>query len=81
MFGDYPETMKKAAGSRLPLFSDYESELVTNAFDFIGLNHYTSNYVSDNNNAVKAPLQDVTDDISSLFWGRKFHTDMLFIIH
>uniref|UniRef100_A0A0D9ZY66 Uncharacterized protein n=1 Tax=Oryza glumipatula TaxID=40148 RepID=A0A0D9ZY66_9ORYZ len=44
VFGDYPETMKKAAGSRLPLFSDYESELVTNAFDFIGLNHYTSNY-------------------------------------
>lgn len=74
VFGDYPETMKKAAGSRLPLFSDYESELVTNAFDFIGLNHYTSNYVSDNSNAVKAPLQDVTDDISSLFWASKNST-------
>uniref|UniRef100_A0A0E0PLH3 Uncharacterized protein n=1 Tax=Oryza rufipogon TaxID=4529 RepID=A0A0E0PLH3_ORYRU len=74
VFGDYPETMKKAAGSRLPLFSGYESELVTNAFDFIGLNHYTSNYVSDNSNAVKAPLQDVTDDISSLFWASKNST-------
>uniref|UniRef100_A0A0E0DQK8 4-hydroxy-7-methoxy-3-oxo-3,4-dihydro-2H-1,4-benzoxazin-2-yl glucosidebeta-D-glucosidase n=1 Tax=Oryza meridionalis TaxID=40149 RepID=A0A0E0DQK8_9ORYZ len=74
VFGDYPETIKKAAGSRLPLFSNYESELVTNAFDFIGLNHYTSNYVSDNSNAVKAPLQDVTDDISSLFWASRNST-------
>uniref|UniRef100_A0A0D9WFP9 4-hydroxy-7-methoxy-3-oxo-3,4-dihydro-2H-1,4-benzoxazin-2-yl glucosidebeta-D-glucosidase n=1 Tax=Leersia perrieri TaxID=77586 RepID=A0A0D9WFP9_9ORYZ len=67
VFGDYPDAMKKAAGSRLPLFSNHESELVTSAFDFIGLNHYTSNYVSDNSNAVKISLQDVTSDIGSLF--------------
>lgn len=46
VFGDYPETMRKIAGFRLPSFSSYESELVTHAFDFIGLNHYTSSYTS-----------------------------------
>uniref|UniRef100_A0A0D9WFQ0 Uncharacterized protein n=1 Tax=Leersia perrieri TaxID=77586 RepID=A0A0D9WFQ0_9ORYZ len=69
VFGDYPETIKKAAGSRLPLFSKHESELITSAFDFIGLNHYTSSYVSDNSNAVKTTLHDVVADIGSLFRG------------
>uniref|UniRef100_A0A0D9WFP5 Strictosidine synthase conserved region domain-containing protein n=1 Tax=Leersia perrieri TaxID=77586 RepID=A0A0D9WFP5_9ORYZ len=74
VFGDYPETMKRIAGSRLLLFSSHESELITSAFDFIGLNHYISNYVSDNNNAVKAPLQDVTDDVACFFWATKNST-------
>ncbi|XP_006655238.1 beta-glucosidase 19-like [Oryza brachyantha] len=74
VFGDYPVTVKKAAGSRLPSFSNNESELVTNAFDFIGLNHYISNYVSDDSNVVKAPLQDVTADMASLFWATKNST-------
>nr|AAV31354.1 putative beta-glucosidase [Oryza sativa Japonica Group]BAH00265.1 unnamed protein product [Oryza sativa Japonica Group] len=72
VFGDYPETIKKVVGSRLPFFSNHESELVTNAFDFIGLNHYSSVYTSNNNNVVKAPLQDLTADIATLFRGSKF---------
>ncbi|KAF0927697.1 hypothetical protein E2562_035607 [Oryza meyeriana var. granulata] len=67
VFGDYAETVKKAAGCRLPFFSFHESELVTNAFDFIGLNHYTSVYSSNNNNAVKTPLHDLTADVATLF--------------
>ncbi|XP_052156989.1 beta-glucosidase 21 [Oryza glaberrima] len=67
VFGDYPDTMKKAAGSRLPIFSNHESEMVTNSFDFIGLNHYSSVYTSNNNNVVKAPLQDLTADVATLF--------------
>ncbi|XP_006655239.1 beta-glucosidase 20-like [Oryza brachyantha] len=74
VFGDYPEAMKKAAGSRLPFFSSYESELVKNAFDFIGLNHYTSVYTSNNDNTVKAPLQDLTADIATLFRDTKNDT-------
>ena len=61
--------MKKAAGSRLPIFSNHESEMVTNSFDFIGLNHYSSVYTSNNNNVVKAPLQDLTADVATLFRG------------
>ncbi|KAL6620112.1 hypothetical protein ACP70R_035251 [Stipagrostis hirtigluma subsp. patula] len=58
LFGDYPESMKKAAGTRIPSFSHYQSELVTGAFDFIGLNHYSSIYASNNPNASKMPTRD-----------------------
>ncbi|XWS46659.1 hypothetical protein CRYUN_Cryun14cG0086900 [Craigia yunnanensis] len=37
LFGDYPDTMKKIAGSRIPTFTYHESELVRGSFDFIGL--------------------------------------------
>ncbi|KAL6902144.1 hypothetical protein ACP4OV_005020 [Aristida adscensionis] len=67
LFGDYPESMKKAAGSRLPSFSDYESKLVTGAFDFIGLNHYSSIYASNNPNASKMLVRDQAADIGALF--------------
>ncbi|TVU34212.1 hypothetical protein EJB05_16043 [Eragrostis curvula] len=71
VYGDYPETMRKAAGSRLPSFSNNESELVINAFDFIGLNHYSSIYVSNNADAVEGPLQDFTADMATLFTATK----------
>nr|CAB3465467.1 unnamed protein product [Digitaria exilis] len=71
VFGDYPETMRKIAGSRLPSFSSYESELVTNAFDFIGLNHYTSSYTSNHPNRIEGQLHDFTADLATLFRGTK----------
>jgi len=40
--GEYPLTMRKLAGNRLPKFSEEQSELVRGAFDFIGLNYYTA---------------------------------------
>lgn len=46
VFGDYPESMKKLLGSRLPQFSNAEKNLLANSTDFIGLNHYTSFYAS-----------------------------------
>ncbi|TVU35968.1 hypothetical protein EJB05_17875, partial [Eragrostis curvula] len=52
---------------RLPSFSKNESELVINAFDFIGLNHYTSVYVSNNADVVEGPLHDLTSDMATLF--------------
>ncbi|XP_021303927.1 beta-glucosidase 20 isoform X2 [Sorghum bicolor] len=67
LFGDYPESMKKAAGARLPSFSSYESELVTGAFDFIGLNHYSSIYASNNPDASKMPVRDQAADVGALF--------------
>jgi len=44
-FGDYPESMKNLTGGRLPTFTADQSALLKGSFDFIGLNHYTSNYV------------------------------------
>ncbi|CAD6272332.1 unnamed protein product [Miscanthus lutarioriparius] len=67
LFGDYPESTKKAAGARLPSFSSYESELVTGAFDFIGLNHYSSIYASNNPDVSKMPVRDQAADIGALF--------------
>uniref|UniRef100_A0ACD5URH8 Uncharacterized protein n=1 Tax=Avena sativa TaxID=4498 RepID=A0ACD5URH8_AVESA len=43
--GDYPRSMKRLVGNRLPRFTKEQSELVKGAFDFIGLNYYTTNYV------------------------------------
>jgi beta-glucosidase len=42
--GDYPKSMKRLVGNRLPRFTKEQSELVKGAFDFIGLNYYTTNY-------------------------------------
>uniref|UniRef100_A0A0A9HCT8 BGL20 n=1 Tax=Arundo donax TaxID=35708 RepID=A0A0A9HCT8_ARUDO len=67
LFGDYPESMKKAAGTRLPYFSSYESKLVTGAFDFIGLNHYSSIYASNNPDASMMAVRDQAADVGALF--------------
>ncbi|OEL35434.1 Beta-glucosidase 12 [Dichanthelium oligosanthes] len=42
--GHYPLSMRRIVGNRLPQFTKEQSELVKGAFDFIGLNYYTSNY-------------------------------------
>lgn len=41
-FGDYPESMKKLLGKRLPMFTKEEKRLLRGSSDFIGLNHYSS---------------------------------------
>ncbi|XP_023644132.1 putative beta-glucosidase 5 isoform X2 [Capsella rubella] len=40
IFGDYPDTMRRTIGSRLPFFSEEESEQVKGSSDFLGINHY-----------------------------------------
>ncbi|KAF0913086.1 hypothetical protein E2562_020235 [Oryza meyeriana var. granulata] len=42
--GEYPLSMRELVGNRLPQFTKEQSELIKGAFDFIGLNYYTSNY-------------------------------------
>jgi beta-glucosidase len=45
--GDYPQSMRALVGNRLPRFSKEQSELLKGAFDFIGLNYYTSSYAGN----------------------------------
>jgi len=45
--GDYPQSMRSLVKSRLPKFTKEQSKLLINSFDFLGLNYYTANYVSD----------------------------------
>ncbi|XP_038980495.1 beta-glucosidase 22-like [Phoenix dactylifera] len=67
VFGDYPEVMKKNAGSRLPSFNKDQSKQVKGSFDFVGLNHYFSAYVSDNSNGSRTDLRDYNADIFAKF--------------
>jgi beta-galactosidase len=45
--GDYPESMKKKCGDRLPSFTEAEKEMIKGTSDFFGLNHYATAYCSE----------------------------------
>ncbi|MFS7942696.1 putative beta-glucosidase [Helianthus anomalus] len=45
-FGEYPKSMRERVGDKLPVFSQKDKELIRNSLDFVGLNHYTSRFVS-----------------------------------
>jgi beta-glucosidase len=60
--GDYPETMKKIVGSRLPTFTRTQSEAVIGSVDFIGINHYFSVYVNDR--PLEKGVRDYAADLS-----------------
>ena len=44
--GEYPEMMRSRLGKRLPEFSAEEKKMLIGSADFLGLNHYTSSFVS-----------------------------------
>ncbi|KAL3812912.1 hypothetical protein ACJIZ3_014180 [Penstemon smallii] len=46
-FGDYPETVKMNAQTRIPAFTEYESKQVKGSVDFIGVNHYLTVSIMD----------------------------------
>ncbi|KAL6006085.1 hypothetical protein ACLOJK_040130 [Asimina triloba] len=58
VFGDYPKSVKKLVGSRLPKFTEEESIGIKASFDFIGMNHYVTLYVMDNSTAILSPPAD-----------------------
>jgi beta-glucosidase/6-phospho-beta-glucosidase/beta-galactosidase len=52
LYGRYPQNMKNyVPSSNLIPFSESESELLKNSVDYVGLNYYTTNYVSDDPDA------------------------------
>jgi len=44
--GDYPESMRKRCGDRLPTFTEEEKQMIKGTSEFFGLNHYATAYVS-----------------------------------
>lgn len=44
--GDYPESMRKRCGDRLPSFTEEEKQLIKGTSEFFGLNHYSTAYVA-----------------------------------
>ena len=47
VYGDYPYVMRRTVESRLPNFSEEESELVKGSSDFIGIIHYLAANVTN----------------------------------
>ncbi|XLR11558.1 hypothetical protein S83_039496 [Arachis hypogaea] len=64
IFGDYPETMKKNVGSRLPIFTESESNLVKGSIDFLGMNFYFSYFVKDNPKSLYINDRDYIADMA-----------------
>ena len=54
-FGDYPAIMRKTLGDRLPEFTRDEVALLGGSIDFVGVNHYSSRFISDGINP-QSPL-------------------------
>ncbi|KAK9139343.1 hypothetical protein Scep_009024 [Stephania cephalantha] len=73
-FGDYPETMKKSAGSKIPSFTLKQAKQVKGSFDFLGLNHYITVKIKDDSSKHKTDQGDVYTDMGVKRidgWNRK----------
>ncbi|MCO5557338.1 hypothetical protein L7F22_010901 [Adiantum nelumboides] len=65
IFGDYPASMKELVGERLPSLHQEDSTkaLVKGSFDFIGPNHYTTNYAhADKPSYIVAAIHNINQD-------------------
>ncbi|EXB85450.1 Beta-glucosidase 22 [Morus notabilis] len=63
VFGDYPDLMKKNAGSRIPAFTVQESKSVRSSFDFLGLNYYRGMHVNNVPNTLTWENRDAVADV------------------
>ncbi|KAJ7961780.1 Beta-glucosidase [Quillaja saponaria] len=64
VFGDYPDIIKKNAGSRIPAFTKAESNLVKGSYDFLGVNCYNALYVKENPRTLQMEVRDVNADMA-----------------
>lgn len=65
MYGDYPISMKRNAGARIPAFTSHESEQVKGSSDFIGVIHYTNVNITDNSEVLNIKLRDYSTDMAA----------------
>ena len=73
VYGDYPDVMKKIAGSRLPAFTNLESNKVKDSFDFLGLNYYFGLYIKDNSSQLSMEVRDFFADMAIEVSGMFFY--------
>ncbi|XP_073314570.1 beta-glucosidase 10-like isoform X2 [Primulina huaijiensis] len=64
IFGDYPEIVKKNAGTRIPAFTENESKQVKDSIDFVGVNHYMTTFVKDNPSYLPMDNRDLLADMA-----------------
>jgi beta-glucosidase len=63
--GNYPASMRKQLGSRLPEWTPEEIGLVKGSNDFYGMNHYTANYIK--HKTTPADPNDFIGNLETLF--------------
>lgn len=63
VYGDYPEKIKRNAGSRIPSFTPLESEEVKGSVDFFGINFYSAAKVKNNPASLDMELRDYNADM------------------
>ena len=56
--------MKKNAGSRLPSFSQKESNLLKGSMDFLGINFYYTFYVKNSHRSLQVDHRDYMTDMA-----------------
>lgn len=63
IYGDYPESMKSLVEKRLPKITPEMSKTIKGAFDYFGINHYTTLYARNDRTRIrKLILQDASSD-------------------
>ena len=73
VYGDYPDVIKKNVGSRLPAFTNLESNLVKGSFDFLGLNYYATLYIKDDSSKLNMEVRDFDADMAIDFSGMFYY--------
>ncbi|KAJ1378831.1 Glycoside hydrolase family 1 [Sesbania bispinosa] len=68
--GDYPKNMRAIVRNRLPKFSKWQARLVNGSFDFIGLNYYSSGYISNAPPQSNAKPSYLTDSMANTSFER-----------
>ncbi|VUC33544.1 unnamed protein product, partial [Clonostachys rosea] len=68
-FGEYPASMRKQLGDRLPTFTPEEKALVQGSNDFYGMNHYCANYIKHRTG--EPELDDHMGHLEALFYNKR----------
>ncbi|XP_074316453.1 cyanidin 3-O-glucoside 5-O-glucosyltransferase (acyl-glucose)-like [Silene latifolia] len=63
--GKYPDSLKKQIGTRLPSFTEDESKIVKDSYDFIGLNCYVGTSVEDNPSSSDSEVKTLLTDLAA----------------
>lgn len=60
--GDYPKSMRLAAGNKIPKFTEMQSNQLKKSFDFFGVNYYMTLSVKNKPYTAPADQRDITAD-------------------
>lgn len=72
IFGQYPDSMQKLVGNRLPKLTNQMSTLLAGSLHFLGVNHYTTLYARNDRSKIrKFLLDDASTDAGVISTGKR----------